>query len=223
MAPITFNFLSNKSYPQLKRLGAEVGNSLGYDLSVKYGKIAVNQMPKFVKGLGACVGVALFADKYKFVAHSAPEMDNNPNFISNFISETIDKIRTKGHCKDEDVSAVIYGGIAYDSTNPISEKSCELVDAIEEGCKLEGIEPTIITGQYSNGLNTRIDSYIGQNQIIVWGKLIDKIKATQNVTSQEIVKILEEIFEYVKIAQDTKLKVIKDLSYKTEHMLKQKV
>ena len=136
MAPITVNFLPNRVYPQLKTTSTEIGNSLGHDLSVKYGKIAVNRMPKFVKGLGPCVGLAIFADKYKFVAHSAPEIDKDSNFLTNFISQKIDELRTKGHCKDENVSAVIYGGIAYDVENPISEKSCELVDAIVKGCRV---------------------------------------------------------------------------------------
>ena len=65
------------------------------------------------------------------------------NMITEFISEKIDSIRGK---KEQDVSAVIYRGIAYNGSNPLSESSCQLVDAIEEGCRLEGIEPTIITG-----------------------------------------------------------------------------
>lgn len=86
------------------------------------------------------------------------------NMVKEYISKKIDSIRGKQE-EEEDISAVIYGGIAYDGSNPLSESSCQLVDAIEEGCRLEGVEPTIITGQFSNGLNTRIDSYIGKNQI----------------------------------------------------------
>ena len=219
MPQITINLLPNKTYPALKRKGLTIGNSLGHDLSLKYGKLINSKSPRIVEGLGPCVGCVIFAND-KFVAHSAPELDNNTNFIKDFISEKIYQLKNKNKLKDEDISAVIYGGIAYDSTNPISEDSCRLVDAIEEGCNLESIEPTIITGQFSDGLTTRIDSYIGQDQITLWGKLIEKIKLTQNTTQAEIQKVLENLFEYVKIPDNTKLKVLNQLPARTEGLAK---
>ena len=211
MAPITINLLPNRIYPKLKAQRLEVGSSLGHDLSMRNGKIVASSVPKMVKGLGPCVGLAIFANKYKFVAHSAPEHDTNMELNSDFISRKINEVRTKGLCKDEDVTAVIYGGTAYDPQNPVSEMSCELVDSIEEGCKLEGVEPTIITGQFGDGLETRIDSYIGQNQITIWGKLIDKIKQTHNASQEEIQKVLSELFEYVKVGRNTEFKIVDKL------------
>ena len=218
--PVTLNFLVKKSYPQLKRQGINIGDSLGYNLSVKHALLTVNKSPKKIEDLGPCVGFTLFTPKMKLGAHSAPEIDTDLDFVTNFLTEKINEARIASNCKDEEVSAVIYGGIAYDSKNPLSNASCELVDSIERACQLEGIEPTIITGQYSDGLNTRLNSYLGNKQITMWGKLVDKIKLTQKATQEEIQKALEELFEYVKIGQNIKLKIIENLPSRTEHLLK---
>lgn len=220
MPPITVNFLVNKSYPSIKKQGINIGDSLGHNLSVKHASLIGNTSPKKIEDLGPCVAFTLITPNMKLGAHSAPEIDTDSNFVINCLTEKINEARIASNCKDEDVSAVIYGGIAYDSKNPLSEDSCRLVDAMEEACQLEGIEPTIITGQYSDGLNTRLNSYLGNRQITMWGKLVDKIKLTHQATQEEIQKILEELFEYVKISQNTKIKVIEDLPCRTEHLLK---
>lgn len=218
MSQIKLNFLSGKAYPQLTKKGVEVGSSLGHDLSIKYGKTFSQNTPKMINGLGPCIGIGIFSPTQKFLAHSAPEIDMNLGRIPQFIAESIYKMRESAKCKDDEISAVIYGGIAYDSENPVSHSSCQLVDEIEEGCRLEGIEPTIITGQYSDGLNTRINSYIGKNQITLWGKLIDKIKLGKESPLTEIQKTLENFFEYVKLPNNTKLETINELPAITERL-----
>ena len=90
MHQITINLLPNKIYPRLKRQGLEIGNSLGHDLSLKHGDTVVNKTAKMINGLGPCVGFVAFTPKMKFGAHSAPEIDNNPTNIKNFISKRID-------------------------------------------------------------------------------------------------------------------------------------
>lgn len=220
MRTTTINFLPNKVYPSLVDKGYEVGNSLGHDLSIKYGMTNTNHTAKALKGLGPCVGLTIFTPKYKFNAHSAPEIDTDSNSIIKFITEKIHELRIKSQCKDTDVSAVIYGGIAYDPQNPISDASCRLVDALEEGCNLESVKPTIITGQYSDGVKTRINSHIGTKQITIWGKWIDKMQNVVNASQSEIQKTLEELFEYVKIPQDVKLNVLDDIPSAARHLVK---
>ena len=216
---VTINLMQKAVYPNLKRQSLEVGNSLGHDLSVRHGATVVKKMPKFVKGLGPCVGITIFGLNKKFIAHSAPELDPTSN-VKKFLSKKIAEMRMNDKCKEKDMSAVIYGGIAFDESNPLSEDSCRLVDAMEEACELEGIEPTIITGQFNDGLNTRLDSYVGQNQVTIWGKLIDQIKSHQNATQAEIQNILEQIFEYVKIPQNTEVKIFEGLSDKVQCLFK---
>lgn len=219
MPQITINLLPKIKYPinMIKREGIEVGSSLGYNLSVRHGDKVSNSSPKVVNGLGPCVGVAIIGSKDKFVAHSAPELDKNYN-VFEFITKKINEIREKS--KSDDVSTVIYGGIAYNSENPLSEDSCALVDKFEEACLSEGVEPTIITGQYSDGLETRINSYIGNKQITLWSKLIDGIDLGVNAPKEEVIKTLEQLFEYVKVPQQTVLKILEQLPYQTSHLTK---
>jgi hypothetical protein len=219
-APITLNFLLKKSYPQIKKQGVNIGDSLGYNLSVKHAELSTVKYPRKIEDLGPCVGFALYTPQKKLGAHSAPEIDTDLDFVTKCLTKKIHETRKASNCKDEEMSAVIYGGIAYDSKNSLSNASCELVDSIERACQLEGIEPTIITGQFSDGLSTRLNSYLGNKQITIWSRLLDKIKLTHKATQEEVQKALEELFEYVKIGQNTKLKIIEDLPYKTEHLLK---
>ena len=220
MLSTTINFLPNRVYPTLASSGYEVGNSLGHNLSVKYGATNINSTARAIKGLGPCVGLTIFTPKHKFNAHSAPEFDTNSNSIIDFIAEKINEIRTKSNCKDDEVSAIIYGGIAYDQNNPLSEASCSIVDTLERSCEVEGVEPAIITGQYSDGLKTRIDSHIGSRQITLWGKWIDKMQSSINASQSEIRKRLEEIFEYVKIPQNYRLNVLDDVPSAAKHLVK---
>ncbi len=221
MVTTTINFLPNKVYPALKRRSLEIGSSLGHDLSITHGATNKHNVPRAINGLGPCVGFTLFTPTVKFGAHSAPELDTNYNSISDFISKKIYELKKETRCEDDEISAVIYGGIANDLDNvQLSTASCNLVDAMEEGCKLESIEPTIISGQFGDGLNTRINSYVGDRQITMYGKLIDKIKLTLHSSQSEIQKVLEELFEYVKIPQNTKLQILENLPAKTEFLRK---
>lgn len=216
---LTINLMQKAVYPNIKRQSLEVGNSLGHDLSVKHGATVVKRMPKLVNGLGPCVGIAIFGLNKKFIAHSAPELDY-PNYARDFLSKKIDEIKMIDKCKEKDISALIYGGIAYDSNNPLSEDSCRLVDAMEEACELEGVSPAILTGQFSDGLDTRLDSYVGQNQVTIWGKLINQIKSNQNATQVEIQKLLEEFFEYVKIPDNVEINIFEGLSKRIQNLFK---
>ena len=221
MSTITINLFPKGAYPisKIKRDAFEVGSTLGHNLSIKYGHSVTNKSPKLVAGLGPCVGLTLFTPSDKFVAHSAPELDE-PSLVSKFLGKKIHEIREKSRCADDEVSAVIYGGIAFDGENPASEMSCALVDKMEEACRVEGVEPTIITGQYSNGLTSRLDSYIGNRQITMWSKMFDGVNLSPDATKAEVQKVLEDLFEYVKIPQQTLLKVLENLPYKTNHLSK---
>lgn len=219
MPQITINLLPKIEYPIniMKREGIEVGSSLGHNLSVRHGDKVSNSCPKVVNGLGPCVGVAIIGSKDKFVAHSAPEIDIKYNVVE-FITKKINEIREKS--KSDDVSTVIYGGIAYNGENPLSEDSCALVDKFEEACLSEGVEPTIITGQYSDGLKTRLNSYIGNKQMTLWSDLFNGVNLGTKASKEEVVKTLEKLFEYVKVPEQTALKVLEQLPHKTNHLTK---
>lgn len=205
MSAPTIKFMPNKTWPILKDKSLVVGNSLGHDLSIRYGKLGSRDAAKMILGLGPCLGIAISSPKQNFVAHSAPEIDTDMNFVSRFLAETIDKMRYNSKCKDEEISAVIYGG---------DERSWDLVNTIADTFESENIEPTIIAGQKGDSTKNRIDSYIHNNHITMWGKLIDKIKLTKDATQEQIAKILDEMFNCVEIPESTELKIIDKLPNK---------
>ena len=198
-------FLPNKTWPVLKDKKLIVGNSLGHDLSVRYGRLGSKDAAKMVLGLGPCLGIAISSPKQHFVAHSAPEIDTDMNFVSRFLAETIDKMRYNSKCNDEDISAIIYGG---------DERSWDLVNTLADTFESENIEPTIIAGQKGDSTKNRIDSYIHDGHVTMWGKLIDKIKLTHNATQEQISKVLNELFNCVEVAENTELRILKDLPNK---------
>ena len=107
-----------------------------------------------------------------------------------------------------------------DSENKISEASCNLVDTMERACEREGVNLAIISGQYSDGTNSRIDSYIGNRQITLWSELFKNFKLNPKASQAEIKKALDNLFEYVKVPQSIVLKVLEQLPYKTNHLTK---
>ena len=202
----TIKFLPNKVWPTLKP-SLIVGNSLGHDLSIRYGKLSRRDAAKMVLGLGPCVGLAISTPKDHFVSHSAPEIDTDMNFVTRFLQDTVGKMRYNSNCKDEEISAVIYGG---------DDRSWDLVNTMADVFESENIESTIIAGQKGDSINTRIDSYIREGHVTLWGKLIDKINLTKNATQEQIVKILEELFNCVEIPKNTDLRIIDKLPNKVE-------
>lgn len=222
MQKLTVNFLPNKLYPEIKNIYREVGNSLGHDLSIKNGKNSCTNVGRTIKGLGPCVGLAVITPKQNFYAHCAPEIDIDPQSVSNYLSRVVYNIKNENKLKDEDVAALVYGGIAYDEDNNLSSDSIALVDGIVDGLKAESVEPAIITGQFSDGLSDRIDSYMRKDHVTVWGKLIDKMGLTPNASQAQIQKVLEEFFEYVNIPQNTILKVIHDVPNRIKAISEQK-
>lgn len=216
MPTTTINLLQNKAYPQLKRTHTILESGL------HNGKMYTHPHPGIIKDLTKDIGVAIFGPTAKFVAQVSPDFDADPQLVADTISEKIHEVRKKCKCKDEELSAAIYGGVAYDCFTPFSEESCRLVDAIEEGCKKEDIVPTIISGQIKSDAPIGINTYAGKYYVTMWGKFIDQIKLTQNATKEQIQSILENFFEYVKLAPDVEIKPLEKLPPATSHLSKLK-
>ncbi|MBQ7764606.1 hypothetical protein IJ384_04470 [bacterium] len=201
----TIKLLPNKVWPKLKNNYLIVGNSLGHDLSIRHGKLTHVDNAKMVTGLGPCVGLAITSPKQHFVAHSAPEIDTDMNFVSRFLEDVLGKIRYKLNKQDEEISAVIYGG---------DDRSWDLVNTMADVFESENITPTIIAGQKNDSTENRIDSYVRNGHITLWSKLIDKINLTKDATQEQIKNKLEEIFNCVEIPEGTELRVLDKLPNK---------
>ena len=203
MSKLTINFLPNKTYPKLRRVFSDY-----HGVSIIDGRTVGKKKPLIAKDFPTSVGLSVFTNKFNFIATSDTSSIND---IKRFLPKKLYEMQEENKDKAVDTKAVIYGGIAYDINNPDSEISCKTVDLIEEACVQEGIEPVVITGQYDNNLKATFDTYTGHDQMIFWGNLVDKIKLTKDATQEEIVKTLENLFEYVKIPEDVAVKVIEGL------------
>ena len=209
MSKVSLNFMPNRTYPELKRESLKV--------SFLERNIIQKRVPRIIEKIRDNIGITLISPTNKFVANVDPQRIQDMGFLTDFISRKIHELRLESKCDDEEISAIVYGGSAYDENRTDSDLSCRLVDAIEEGCELEEVNPTIITGQYLDINDSGLNSYVGQNQITFWGNIINKIKLGENATPAEIKKVLEELFEYVKIS-DVELKISEKFPDKTEHL-----
>lgn len=217
MNKFTIN-LAQKKYPNLKNKGILFGNGEMDKFSVNNGRIFVNKTIKRVENMMPALGVVFSTPTHKYVACSSPYVDSN-SLSKDCFTKAIDEVRKASKCKDEEVSGVIYGGLAYDSKDPYSEISCRMVDTFEEACEAEGVKPTIITGRNSEDLGD-FSAYVGEEQLTLWGDLINKIDLTKKASEKQIVKILEKLFEYVKIPENTAVKVLEDYNGTTKYLSK---
>lgn len=216
MPQITIN-ISRSAYPELQRKSTEVGRVAGYELT-RASKPIVNEMPKIVKNIKEEVVFTIITPVLKFTTCLMPTLRDNSEQIKKHITKIIDNIKQESHCKNEDMNAIIYGGAAYDSSNEFSENSCRIVDALEEACNMESIEPTIISGQYEN--NKELNSYVREKHLTFWGSIFDKIKLNPNATEDEIIQELDKHYEYIKIGPNCRFQFIDKLPHKTNHLVK---
>ena len=166
--------ISRQAYPKLKREGVEIAKVTGYEMQKKV-KPVVNKSPRTVRNLKTEIGFIVISPIMKFTACLVPTFKDNTELIKENIKKMIDYIRKESKCKDEEMNAVIYGGIAYDSSEPISEKCYCLVDTLEEACEDESITPTIITGLFNNK-NAELNSYVREKNVTFWGDLFNERK-----------------------------------------------
>jgi hypothetical protein len=202
----TINYLFNKNYSYLQSIHAKQ-IELNKIASVRQGVFLSNRTSKTMSDLGENLGVVIFGPNNKFIARTSTFYDNNVKLLKEFISKKIDELRQLDKCSEKDIKPLIFGGLSYDSNSKLAEESCKLVDVLEESCKLENVEPTIITGSYAPVEDAGFNSHISDKYISFWGELIDKLKFSNNPTQSDMKQTLEEVFEYVKIPENTTITV----------------
>lgn len=216
MKNISINLIQHKKYPKLKTSHILLGNGTE-NCSITKGRILNKSSVRKFEEIGSVVGINIFSPSHKFVGYSSPGIDNNLENIKTFVTEKINELREMKRYKDDEISAIIYGGLAYDSKNPYSMATCDIVDTFEAACEAENVKPVIISGKYKENKED-FNSYIGENQIIFWGDLIDKVKLSSKNSPKEMIERLEKIFEYVKIPEFNIVKLIEDFTGKTKHL-----
>lgn len=218
MTNFTIN-LAQKKYPILRNNNIFFGDGLVDSFSAQNGRVFINKTVKKIENVAPALGIVFSTPTHKFITCSSPEVDTNDKLSKDYFARQINEVREASGCKDEEVSGVIYGGLAYDINNPLSENSCNMVDTFEAACQAEGVKPTIITGRNSADLGN-FSAYIGEEQLTLWGDLINKIDLTKKASEKQIIKFLERLFEYVKIPENTAVKIIDDYNGTTKYLSK---
>lgn len=206
-------------YPQLQRKSV-IGDSLGYNLTVKNGKFLSPKNTSVVEGLGPCLQFFLWSPHKIFNSHSAPELDHVSD-VKKRIVECALALKDDVKNKTQEVVAFITGGMKYNPKLPITAKCNEFINETYDALQDAGINTVIIAGQKGDGLNSRINTYARDNSITCLGGPIKDIpKFKKGMDIDECTEILEDYFDYVELSPDVEIEVIDELPAKTEHLLK---
>ena len=169
--------------------------------------------PAVVKDISDSVGITLFGPNQVYTANC--EFYENPNLIKRVLGKQLtDLYERKGPIE----SGVIYGGIAYNpNDSEKSDKSCNLVDTLEDICEDWGIPVAILTGLYNT--TEAINAYVNSNTVNFYGELSTKIRDCVLNSKAELDKTLGNFFEYVKLMNE-KIRIVipKEMSKNFLHM-----
>ena len=197
--------VSTKQFLPTTKNAMIIGNSLGHDLTIsKSGKYHNVNTKTLIEGLGPCVGLTMWTGKNKFNAHSAPELEPI-NTVGEKISVVIETLRGKLKNSFDEVHAFITGGVAYDSQNPVSRQSMDLISEMYETLFKEGVPNVVIAGQKSDGIKTRLDTVAFGDNIFLTGKPIDSIVKSEKSLEDEI----EEQFDFVEFSKNIPVGLLK--------------
>lgn len=216
MSQFNVKLFRGNNYPVLRRKSVLVGDSLGYDLTIKQGKFISPKNTTSVEGLGPCIQVLLWSPLQIFNSHSAPELEKLGQ-VGKKVVENAVKLRDDIKNKTGEIIAFITGGMQYDPKVPISNESSKFLNEIYDALQEEGIETIVIAGQKKDGLNKRINTYARENSVTCVGGPIKELpKIGKNADNKEIQEILEEYFDFVELPPSAKIEVIDELPPKTQ-------
>lgn len=203
----TIKLCRNKTAAELLEKSRSNFDNFGSKLSIRNGELLRKSSPKRIEiSVPTTVGFVVLGNEKKFLAKSDPRVESNYNLVKDFIMRKIDELRQMSKGGDDDICTLIYGGTDSFSKLPFAQESCRIVDSLEEACLAEGLEPIILSGQYGDEKETPINSYIQENDISLWGSMINKIKTPIANCNKDLIAKLEEIMEYVKIPEQNGIK-----------------
>ena len=201
---MNFYLASKKVIPTTKN-AIVIGNSLGHDLTLNKGQYHHVNTRTLVEGLGPCIKLTAWGGKDKFEAHSAPELESINN-IGERISDIIEGLRGRMKKSMDEIHAFITGGIEYNPHNPVSEQSMDLIETIYEALQKEGVPTSVIAAQRSDGIKTRLNTLVLNNNMYIFGKPIDDVLASDKNNLKEA---LEDHFDFVEFSKDFSVNTLK--------------
>ena len=200
LAPKTFKF------PAIAPSGI-IGSSLGHNLTLGHGKYLNIATKTLTEDLGPCVNLTMWAGKQKFVGHSAPELEHidRDEGLNITIGRITDNLRGRLKNSLDEIHAFITGGIARDGKSEMSDKSFTLIEEMYEALSKLGIPTTVIAGQKSNGLKTRMQAFAYNDNIFIKGQPIDNITKT-DLNLEDAIK---NEFDFVELTKNTPIEIAK--------------
>lgn len=196
--------LASKQFIPTTKTATIIGDSLGHDLFLNKGQYHHLNTRTQVKGLGPCIKLTAWAEKNKFEAHSAPEMEPI-EAVGKRISEMVEGLRGRLRNSFNEVHAFLTGGIERNPNNPDSELSMDLLEEMYKALKKEGVPTSVIAAQKGDGLNTRINTLAFKDNMYIYGKPIDDV-----INSKSSLKdALEERFAFVELSDNTPVSILK--------------
>ncbi len=201
---MNFFLASQKVVPTTKQ-AIVIGNSLGHDLTLNKGQYHHVNTRTLVEGLGPCIKLTVWGGKDKFEAHSAPELENI-NSVGQRVSNIIEGLRGRMRQSMDEIHAFITGGIEYNQHSRVSQQSMDLIETIYEALQQEGVPTSVIAAQRGDGIKTRLNTLVLNNNMYIFGKPIDDVLASDKNNLKEA---LEDHFDFVEFANDFSVKTLK--------------
>ena len=196
--------LASKHLIPTTKTATVIGDSLGHDLFLHKGQYHHLNTRTQVKGLGTCVNLTAWAENNKFEAHSAPEIEPI-EAVGNRIRDMVEGLRGKLRNSMNEVHAFLTGGIERNPNNPDSELSMDLLEEMYEALIREGVPTSVIAAQKGDGLNTRINTLTFKDNMYIYGKPIDDVISSKS----ELKEALNKHFAFVKLSEDTPVRILK--------------
>lgn len=196
--------LASKQFIPTTKTATVIGDSLGHDLFLNKGQYHHLNTRTQVKGLGPCIKLTAWAEKNKFEAHSAPELEPI-EAVGARISEMVEGLRARLRNSFNDVHAFITGGIERNPNNPVSEQSMDLLEEMYEALMKEGVPTSVIAAQRGNSINSRIDTLTFKDNMFMYGKPIDDV-LNSNASLKDA---LEERFAFVELSDKIPVSIMK--------------
>lgn len=218
MTKFAINILPNKVYP-IQRQATIIGDSIGKHISINHSKQLSSKQPIHTNITEPSVGITLWSPSKKIATKSTPSIDV-PLLASRQLINIITNLRNSISKSYEEIIAVLVGGVSYIPNNPISAKSVELIDKLYKTLQDEGIETTMVAGRFCNNINSKLNTYVTDGKMFLWGKPFDNKGLNIKNTQDEIKEILSDNFDFVEISPEAPISIIDNLPISTKRLVK---
>ena len=218
MTKFAIDLLPNKIFP-VQRQATIIDDNIGKHLSINYVKQLSPKQAIHTNITEPSIGITLWSPSKKIATKSTPSIDV-PLLASRQLINIITNLRNSIRKSYEEIIAVLVGGVSYIPNDSISIKSVELIDKLYKTLQNEGIETTMIAGRFCDSINSKVNTYVTDRKMFLWGKPFDNKGLHTKNSQNEIEEILSHNFDFVKISPDAPINIIDSLPTSTKRLVK---